>query len=278
MNIASYSKAILVKREILVSLLLTMGFVCIGMLQDYMEAGFNNFSFYFSESFMFSSFWWLFAPFLYIQYAIAQKRNPEKVFVKIMLICLPVLLHLLLFPALVWLISKLFYYHTFSYIQTFRFALPEHLNKVLLLYSIPLLAYQYFYKRRPSNDSAETPLPAVTAEEYPASFMVSEANRHILVPASEILYFTASPPYVYIHLSDKKHLASLTLKSVLEKTGNKQFVRIHKSSIVNVKEVASFASRYNGDYDLTLKNGTRLRLSRNYAAGFKKAFQQLTIK
>ena len=195
-----------------------------------------------------------------------------------MMIGIPVLLHLFLFPALVWLISKLFYYHTFRYMQTLRFALPEHLNKLLLIYSIPFLIYRYYYSRKKTKkEAAIVSLTVPPVIEQPPSFIISEGNRQRLIPASDILYFTASPPYVHIHLYNKKHLVSLTLKSVLERTGGKPFIRIHKSTIVNVKEVVSLTSRHNGDYDLVMKNDAQLRLSRNYAAAFKEAFQQLAV-
>lgn len=53
-----------------------------------------------------------------------------------------------------------------------------------------------------------------------------------------------------------------------------KFIRIHKSNLVNIDFVESFVSRFNGDYDLTLSNNVTLRISRNYAADFKKAFKQ----
>jgi len=40
--------------------------------------------------------------------------------------------------------------------------------------------------------------------------------------------------------------------------------RIHKSSIVNLSQVKELKPKQNGDYEVTLKNGRELRLSRNY--------------
>ncbi|WP_250629758.1 LytTR family DNA-binding domain-containing protein [Aureibaculum algae] len=54
---------------------------------------------------------------------------------------------------------------------------------------------------------------------------------------------------------------------------NKAFIRVHKSTIVNFNKVASFKSRLNGDYDIFLKNGVKLRLSRTYVANFKSNFK-----
>ena len=50
MNITVYQKPMQVKRRIWLPLLLTTIFICTSILQDYMEAGFNRFSFYFSPT------------------------------------------------------------------------------------------------------------------------------------------------------------------------------------------------------------------------------------
>ncbi|MGH9949634.1 MAG: LytR/AlgR family response regulator transcription factor, partial [Pyrinomonadaceae bacterium] len=72
----------------------------------------------------------------------------------------------------------------------------------------------------------------------------------------------------------KRYLHNETLKSILETLDNETFVRIHKSLIVNISNVRSYKSRLNGDYDLTVADGTSLRLSRTYAATFKEKFRR----
>ncbi|HNJ56177.1 MAG TPA: LytTR family DNA-binding domain-containing protein, partial [Chitinophagaceae bacterium] len=67
----------------------------------------------------------------------------------------------------------------------------------------------------------------------------------------------------------KKYLHSQSLKSILQQLDEKQFVQIHKSCLVNINTIASCTSRLNGDYDLTLTNGSVLRLSRNYVPVFR---------
>ena len=57
------------------------------------------------------------------------------------------------------------------------------------------------------------------------------------------------------------------------KVGSGAFVQIHKSLIVNLAHVESYKSRLNGDYDITMSNGTSLRLSRTYARAFKAKFE-----
>ncbi|WP_373495805.1 LytTR family DNA-binding domain-containing protein [Aquiflexum sp.] len=92
---------------------------------------------------------------------------------------------------------------------------------------------------------------------------------------NEILFISSNPPYINIHLTAKKYIHKETLKSVSGKLDHEIFVRIHKSTIVNINKVYSYRSRLNGDYDLTLADGTELRLSRNYSSVFKEKFKAI---
>ncbi|WP_254788460.1 LytR/AlgR family response regulator transcription factor [Cellulophaga baltica] len=87
-----------------------------------------------------------------------------------------------------------------------------------------------------------------------------------------MIQITSATPYICIHLENKRHLHSETLKSMCGQLDSNVFVRVHKSSVVNISKVSSFKSRLNGDYDLQLANGDLVRLSRTYATDFKNRF------
>jgi hypothetical protein len=243
--------------------------VVITLLLDFLEARFNNSSFYFSESFLFSSFWWLFPPVLYVQ--IMMLSGKKNLLHNIAWLIIPAALHLFIFPALVMLISDLFYDHTFSYASTFRYALTEHFFKIIILYALPVVLYRFSLPMA-AKTKQETPVLEPTVV-YPASLLVTDPlGRKQHLPVADIMYFSARPPYINLHLGQKNYLYNDTLKSVLEKLDGSIYIRIHKSVIVNMRYVKNYRSRLNGDYDLTLTDGTLLRVSRNYAAAFKKQF------
>jgi len=112
------------------------------------------------------------------------------------------------------------------------------------------------------------------SNQFISTILVSDRNKKHSIYVSEILYFSANPPYINLHLEGKKYLYNETLKSISVKLNPEQFVRVHKSTIVNIKMVASFTTRLNGDYDLTLNNYTQIRVSRNFAADFKDLFNK----
>ena len=263
----SLTKYITIKRIIWALALVVLCFVVLTILQDFLEANFKNSSFYLSESFLFSSFWWLFIPFLYVQFLLSKWQKINDFALKILSITLPIFLHALSFPAFVWIISALFYEHTFRYQQTFQYSMSVHLYALVLFYTLPLFAYQFIKQRIQKNQ----------AIEHMHTFVVTEGSKHLSIAVADVLYFTASSPYITIHLANKQYLYNESLKSLATKINPDQFVRIHKSTIVNIKHVQSYTSRLNGDYDLTLNQGTILRVSRNFAASFKES-HRLALK
>ena len=60
------------------------------------------------------------------------------------------------------------------------------------------------------------------------------------------------------------HLLRRTLQDLLTQLGEQRFVRVHKSTAVNLSAIASFAPLFKGDYEIHLRNGRTLRLSRRY--------------
>ena len=245
--------------------------ISLTILQDLVEADLKNSGFYISESFIFSSFWWLCIPFLYLQYYVIQRTPVRHWFLNILIAVAPALLHLVSYPVLIWVISTLFYDHTFRLQQTFQYGLSTYLIKLVLLYTVPLAAFQYFNYRRRHVEIT----PSGKIEIAPEPFIiVTEGTNRARVLVSDILYFTSNSPYINVHLGTKKYIHNETLRSILDKIESGDFVRIHKSTIVNVRHVRSYRSRLNGDYDLEMNNGTELRVSRNYAAGFRARFDR----
>jgi hypothetical protein len=233
---------------------------------DYLYATWEQSSFFVAESLLFSSFWLCFLPFLHLRSRLGTYANSFRSHILYSILATGG--HLLLYPALVWLLSACLYEHTFAYWQTFRFGTTAHFIKAMLIYG---LSYPFTQQQSPAAQKSS----ATRQEEKPAqnpvsSILVSDsAHRKTLLATDEIMYVSANPPYVNIFHTSKKYLITATLKSMESRLHAGQFVRIHKSCLVNIHFVKSWQSRLNGDYDLTLLDDTILRVSRNYAPGFK---------
>jgi len=236
---------------------------------DFLFAQHHQTSFYISESLLFSTFWFLFLPLLNMQTKLTLRTN--KILTAPVIAALAVVIHLLAYPVIIWLLSTLFFQHSFPYGQTFSFAITEHLIKTVIVYGLaaPIII---LYKNR------QTLKPITTEKVFdviPAirTIIVSDSgNKKTVIETADIIYFSASTPYTTIHHTNKKYLSAETLKALIIQLDDKLFIRIHKSHIVNIKMVVSYQSRLNGDYDATLTDGSILRVSRNYATDFKNLF------
>ena len=93
-------------------------------------------------------------------------------------------------------------------------------------------------------------------------------GRTILLPTDEIDWIETQGNYLKIHVGRESHLIRGTMQSLETKLNPEQFVRVHRSAIVNVEKVKEIYPRSNGDQDLVLHDGRQLMLSRNYRDKF----------
>jgi len=255
---------------VLLLVILTTCFA-LGIILDIVESSVQHSSFYLSESVLFSFGWWLFLPLLYGQFVLADLSKSKKSYTFFVLI--PFVIHILAYPAVVWMISKLFFNHTFSYWQTFNYGLSEYVFILLIAYSVPFILYSSFKRKLDLKQKYSDIREQSKQKHLITTLVVSDCNKRTIIDTKDILFLSANPPYINIHHKTRLYLYNETLKSILSKLDQRLFVRVHKSAIVNVKMVQSYKSRLNGDYDLTIIDGTELRLSRIYAPQFKQKFE-----
>lgn len=102
---------------------------------------------------------------------------------------------------------------------------------------------------------------------------VKSANGIHLILIADIDWIGAAGHYIEIQAGSKKHLIRETLTQMEQKLDPVQFVRIHRSTIVNIDRVKSIHPMFNGDQLIILENGTELNLSRTY---YEKLFSHLS--
>ncbi|NQX39980.1 DNA-binding response regulator, LytR/AlgR family [Pedobacter steynii] len=239
-----------------VLLLLILGITGFTIFQDFLHSSYHNYAFYFSESLLFKSFWLLFLPLSFLQFQLLKR---SVAYVPATLI--PVILHVVAFAFSVWLLSALLFTHTYGFKDLIGYTLSEDSYKYVLIYgTIPFL-----YARQQTVAQKQKSFPTAPVKRI----TIGSARNHISIAVDEILYISSAAPYIAIRIQQKSHLHAESLKSIHKKLDQQQFIRIHKSTILNMEQVSSYKSRLNGDYDVLLKNGESLRLSRNYSAKFK---------
>lgn len=99
---------------------------------------------------------------------------------------------------------------------------------------------------------------------YPEIVTVKDGGRIQLLKTADLIYIEAEGNYICLQTEKSKHLLYETLSSFEQKLNPKIFVRIHRSTIVNINFIKEIQSHFNGDYSVLLKNTKVLRMSRNY--------------
>jgi len=95
-----------------------------------------------------------------------------------------------------------------------------------------------------------------------------------LVMASELDWIEAAGVYVNLHFQGKECVYRSSLAAVTKRLDPVRFVRIHRSSVVNIKAIAHLEPISHGEFEVVLRNGTRLILSRSFRAEVEKRLGQ----
>lgn len=86
------------------------------------------------------------------------------------------------------------------------------------------------------------------------------------LPVDEIDWIEAADNYVRIHARNEVHVVRQTLQRMEESLAPNAFVRIHRSTIVNVGRIKEIQPWFAGEYVVLLRDGTKLQTSRRYRA------------
>jgi len=82
------------------------------------------------------------------------------------------------------------------------------------------------------------------------------------IPVEQIDYIAASGPYAEIVVGTRRHLVRETMQSLADSLDPARFMRVHRSAIVPLDHVETLLRGAGGDYELQLKGGHRVRVSR----------------
>jgi len=94
--------------------------------------------------------------------------------------------------------------------------------------------------------------------------LVPDGERLQLIDAAAVEWLEADDNYVHVHTAARSYLLRRTLQDLLSQLGEQRFVRIHKSTAVNLGSIGSLTPLFKGDHEIHLRNGRILRLSRRY--------------
>jgi two-component system LytT family response regulator len=98
----------------------------------------------------------------------------------------------------------------------------------------------------------------------PKQIVIRDGPRAQFLDVSEIQRVSAAGNYVEVHARGKVHLVREPLSGFIAQLDPNEFLRVHRSHVVRVGFIAELHAMFHGDYELILRDGQRLALSRRY--------------
>jgi DNA-binding LytR/AlgR family response regulator len=113
-------------------------------------------------------------------------------------------------------------------------------------------------------------LPQASAPERLSTIRAAVGNVVRMIPVQDVVYFQALDKYVNVATADSDALIRLPLKELMAQLDPLQFCQVSRSSIVNMKQVASASRDDTGKLTLTLRGrADRLKVSPLFAHLFR---------
>ncbi|MEX0617356.1 MAG: LytTR family DNA-binding domain-containing protein [Pseudohongiellaceae bacterium] len=99
---------------------------------------------------------------------------------------------------------------------------------------------------------------------HPDRLAIKDRSSTTFVPVRDIEWIDAAGDYMCVHAAGETHIMRTTMKELESKLDPRTFQRVHRSTIVNLDQVEKVSSHINGEFHLTLKGGSSLKMSRSY--------------
>lgn len=111
---------------------------------------------------------------------------------------------------------------------------------------------------------------------YPDKILLKTAKGISFINTDEIDWIEAAGNYVKLHVRDSGHLLRETMNNLEARLNPDRFLRIHRSSLVNIDRIKELQPLFNGDYIVILQNDIELNLSRNYNDRLQRLFDRFS--
>jgi len=152
--------------------------------------------------------------------------------------------------------------------QAFRRA-----RRSLALEGVDRARAQLLAMLRQSEGGARPPAPKPgTAETstYLERIAVEMHGQVKPIPVSQIDYISAAGPYAELHVGDRRYVIREAMQTLEDRLDPNRFMRVHRSVIVRLDLVEALHRGGGGDYELQMKGGVRLRVSRSRREGLER--------
>lgn len=119
-------------------------------------------------------------------------------------------------------------------------------------------------------------VPNQESPKYLERLALRNGDRIFFQKVQLVDSFTSAANYIQVHCGPQAHRMRSTMNDLEHKLDPKQFVRIHRCTIINIECLREFRPLPHGDYMVKLVDGKELTMSRNYRQQFRKALSALS--
>ena len=115
---------------------------------------------------------------------------------------------------------------------------------------------------------------AGTAGALTDRILIKSSGEIIFLKVRDVDWIEAEGDYMVFHTAGKSHMLRETMARLEARLDPRRFVRIHRSTIVNIDRVRKLTPSFAGEYAVILEDGTKLKLSRGYQERLQSLLKQ----
>jgi two-component system LytT family response regulator len=107
--------------------------------------------------------------------------------------------------------------------------------------------------------------------------LIRSGGRVVFLAYEEIEWIDAAANYVRVNAGKASYMLRGSIGSIAEKLPAEQFVRIHRSTVVNARMIKELQPCNSGEFIVVLRNGKELSCSRGYRTGLRKLIESTPV-
>ncbi|HMG73550.1 MAG TPA: LytTR family DNA-binding domain-containing protein [Pyrinomonadaceae bacterium] len=109
-------------------------------------------------------------------------------------------------------------------------------------------------------------------QKFTERLVIKSSGRIFFLNVQEIDWIEAADNYVRLHVGRDSHLLRETMNHLEKRLDPDRFLRVHRSRIINLRQIKELQPLFRGEYDIMLQDGTRLESGRGYRDKLQKLF------
>ena len=105
------------------------------------------------------------------------------------------------------------------------------------------------------------------------NLVIKDSSKIVIIPAAKITYIEAFDYYIKIHYEGQFKLTRIPIKNIIPRLPKDQFIRVHRSYVINMNHIDQLEKRGKGETVAILRSGQEIRVSDTYKKELLKRIQ-----